>query len=58
MAIGKEEILSEIRRFVAVNGGKIRFRLKKRQGEWYDPNSEDIEAFKKRREFMFSEFFP
>jgi len=35
-----------------------RFRPKKKQGEWYDLNSEDIEAFKKRREFMFSEFFP
>jgi len=34
-----------------------RFRAKKKQGEWYDLNSEDIEAFKKRREFMFSEFF-
>jgi hypothetical protein len=35
-----------------------RFRAKKKQGEWYELNSEDIEAFKKRREFMFSEFFP
>jgi hypothetical protein len=35
-----------------------RFRAKKKQGEWYDLNSEDIESFKKRREFMFSEFFP
>jgi hypothetical protein len=35
-----------------------RFRAKKKQGEWYDLNSEDIEAFKKRREFMFNEFFP
>lgn len=35
-----------------------RFRDKKKQGEWYDLNSADIEAFKKRREFMFSEFFP
>jgi hypothetical protein len=34
-----------------------RFRPKKKQGEWYDLNSEDIEAFKKRREFIFSEFF-
>lgn len=37
---------------------EYRFRAKKRQGEWYDLNSADIEAFKKRREFMFSEFFP
>jgi hypothetical protein len=35
-----------------------RFRAKKKQGEWYDLNSADIESFKKRREFMFSEFFP
>jgi hypothetical protein len=35
-----------------------RFRAKKKQGEWYDLDSEDIESFKKRREFMFSEFFP
>jgi hypothetical protein len=35
-----------------------RFMAKKKQGEWYDLNSEDIESFKKRREFMFSEFFP
>ena len=35
-----------------------RFRAKKKQGEWYDLNSTEIEAFKKRREFMFSEFFP
>ena len=35
-----------------------RFRAKKKQGEWYDLNSEDIEAFKKRREFRFDEFFP
>jgi hypothetical protein len=37
---------------------KKRFSTKKKQGEWYDLNSEDIEAFRKRREFMFSEFFP
>jgi hypothetical protein len=35
-----------------------RFKAKKKQGEWYDLSSEDIEAFKRRREFMFSEFFP
>jgi hypothetical protein len=35
-----------------------RFRAKKKQGEWYDLNSEDIESFKRRREFMFCEFFP
>jgi len=35
-----------------------RFRDKKKQGEWYDLNSSDIKAFKYRREFMFSEFFP
>jgi hypothetical protein len=35
-----------------------RFRAKKKQGEWYDLNSEDIQSFKKRRDFMFSEFFP
>jgi hypothetical protein len=35
-----------------------RFRAKKKQGEWYNLNSEDIESFKKRREFIFSEFFP
>jgi hypothetical protein len=35
-----------------------RFRAKKKQGEWYDLNSEDIESFRKRRHFMFGEFFP
>jgi hypothetical protein len=35
-----------------------RFRAKKKQGEWYDLNSADIKSFKKRREFIFSEFFP
>jgi len=35
-----------------------RFRTKKKQGEWYDLTSADIGSFKKRREFMFSEFFP
>ena len=35
-----------------------RFRAKKKQGEWYDLTSGDISSFKKRREFMFSEFFP
>jgi hypothetical protein len=34
-----------------------RFQVKKKQGEWYDLNSEDIEAFKKRSKFMFGEFF-
>jgi hypothetical protein len=37
---------------------KTRFKAKKKQGEWYDLNSEDIEAFKRRREFIFREFFP
>jgi hypothetical protein len=35
-----------------------RFRAKKKQGEWYELDSADIAAFKGRREFMFSEFFP
>jgi hypothetical protein len=35
-----------------------RFRPKKKQGEWYDLDSDDIAAFKGRREFMFSEYFP
>jgi hypothetical protein len=35
-----------------------RFRQKRKQGEWFELNTADIEAFKKRREFMFSEFFP
>jgi hypothetical protein len=35
-----------------------RFRHKKKQGEWFELNTADIEAFKRRREFMFSEFFP
>jgi hypothetical protein len=35
-----------------------RFRAKKKQGEWYDLNSADIKSFKKRREFIFNEFFP
>jgi hypothetical protein len=35
-----------------------RFRAKKKQGEWYELTSADISSFKKRREFIFSEFFP
>ncbi len=35
-----------------------RFREKKRQGEWFDLTSSDLEAFKSRRDFMFCEFFP
>jgi hypothetical protein len=35
---------------------EARFRAKKKQGEWYDLSSEEVEAFKKRREFMFEEF--
>jgi hypothetical protein len=35
-----------------------RFRSKRKQGEWYDLNSHDVDAFKKRRTFMFNEFFP
>lgn len=35
-----------------------RFRPKKKQGEWYDLNSHDVEIFKMRREFIFGEFFP
>jgi hypothetical protein len=35
-----------------------RFRPKKKQGEWYDLNSDDVQVFKSRREFIFSEFFP
>jgi Meiotically Up-regulated Gene 113 (MUG113) protein len=34
-----------------------RFKAKKQQGEWFDLNSQDVELFKKRREFMFDEFF-
>lgn len=35
-----------------------RFRARKKQGEWYDLTSADIHSFKKRREFIFGEFFP
>lgn len=35
-----------------------RFRMKKKQGEWYDLTTADIRSFKGRREFMFGEFFP
>jgi hypothetical protein len=35
-----------------------RFRARKKQGEWYDLTSADIDSFKKRREFLFGEFFP
>jgi len=35
-----------------------RFRARKKQGEWYELSSADISAFKKRREFIFGEFFP
>jgi hypothetical protein len=35
-----------------------RFKAKKKQGEWYDLTSADIETFESRREFMFNEYFP
>lgn len=35
-----------------------RFRHKKKQGEWFDLTTADIDAFKQRREFLFSEYFP
>lgn len=35
-----------------------RFKDKKKQGEWYDLTSGDVETFKSRREFIFREFFP
>ena len=35
-----------------------RFRTKRRQGESFDLSKSDVESFKKRREFMFCEFFP
>ena len=35
-----------------------RFKAKKKQGEWYDLTSAEIETFKNRREFMFHEYFP
>jgi len=34
-----------------------RFKAKKKQGEWYDLNSQDVELFRKRREFIFDEYF-
>ncbi len=34
-----------------------RFKAKKKQGEWYDLNSQDVELFKKWREFIFDEYF-
>jgi hypothetical protein len=38
--------------------GKPLSRPKKKQGEWYELTLADISAFKKRREFIFGEFFP
>jgi len=36
-----------------------RFRAKKKkQGEWFDLDADDIKSFKKRKSFMFAEFFP
>lgn len=35
-----------------------RFRSKRKQGEWFDLNRSEVESFKARRKFMFSEFFP
>jgi hypothetical protein len=35
-----------------------RFKAKKKQGEWYDLTSADVETFKNRREFIFREYFP
>jgi len=35
-----------------------RFRAKRKQGEWFDLSKADVQAFKRRREFMFCEFFP
>jgi hypothetical protein len=37
---------------------ELRFKAKKKQGEWYDLTSADIETFRSRREFLFREYFP
>ena len=70
MAISKEEILTELRKFVPKHEIRTdyqytldkywehRFRVKKRQDEWYNLTSADIESFKKRREFISASSFP
>ena len=35
-----------------------RFSSSRRQGEWFDLSSSDVDCFKARRFFMFEEFFP
>lgn len=55
--VAKHEIKTDCP-FVLETYWKNRFRAKKKQGEWYDLAPEDIDTFKSRREFIFSEFFP
>jgi Meiotically up-regulated gene 113 len=35
-----------------------RFKARRKQGEWFDLTSAEIESFKSRREFIFREYFP
>jgi hypothetical protein len=44
--------------FVLEKYWELRFKAKKKQGEWYDLKSADVETFKTRREFIFGEYFP
>lgn len=55
--IPKHEIKTDCP-FILEKYWEHRFRARKKQGEWYDLSSLDVETFKKRREFMFGEFFP
>lgn len=55
--VGKHEIRTDCP-YILEKYWHNRFRAKRKQGEWFDLNSGDIESFKKRREFMFGEFFP
>jgi hypothetical protein len=55
--VAKHEIKTDFP-YVLEKYWENRFRSKKKQGEWYDLTSRDVEVFKKRREFLFGEFFP
>ena len=55
--VAKHEIKTDCP-FILEKYWHSRFHSKRRQGEWFEPTKSDVEAFKKRRIYMFAEYFP